>query len=71
MPIGKGQRIIVLHCGGKDGFVEGCDLVFKSTHIDGRDYHSEMNAVVFRKWIQVRISLGVGVNRVFLGAIVK
>ena len=47
MPIGKGQRIIVLHCGGKDGFVEGCDLVFKSTHIDGRDYHSEMNAVIF------------------------
>ena len=39
---GKGQRIIILHCCGIKGYVEGCQLVFWSDHNDGRDYHREM-----------------------------
>ena len=54
-PQGKGKRIIVLHCGGRNGFIPECELVFKSQYIDGRDYHSEMNAVVFTKWIHEQL----------------
>ena len=30
VPSGKGQRLIVLHAGGVDGWVDGADLVFRS-----------------------------------------
>ena len=55
-PIGSGQRIIILHAGGEDGgFVEGCDAVFTSVHVDGRDYHSEVNSDVFEDWLKTRL----------------
>ena len=30
MSSGKGRRLIILHAGGVDGWVEGADLVFRS-----------------------------------------
>ena len=30
VPSGKGRRLIILHAGGVDGWVEGADLVFRS-----------------------------------------
>ena len=45
IPPGKGKRLIVLHAGSKDGFVEGMDLVFEGKK--GGDYLQEMNAKVF------------------------
>ena len=50
-PTGKGERIIILHAGDSNGFVDGCQLVFTSKHCDGRDYHGEMNGDVFRQWV--------------------
>ena len=42
LPNGKGQRLIVVHAGGVEGWVEGADLVFKSK-TNSADYHDEMN----------------------------
>jgi hypothetical protein len=49
-PYNKGQRFVILHAGCKTGFFPGCELVFKTLSTDGRDYHSEMNSVIFNKW---------------------
>ena len=48
-PIGTGQRIIILHAGGEDR------CVFCSVHLDGRDYHSEVNATIFEDWLLNRL----------------
>ena len=55
VPIGKGKRIIVVHAGGDGGFLEGCECVFTSQHLDGRDYHSEMNSDIFEDWLIKRL----------------
>ena len=55
-PIGTGQRIIILHAGGEDrGFLKECQSVFCSVHLDGRDYHSEVNATIFEDWLLNRL----------------
>jgi transposase len=33
----------------------GCELVFKTLSTDGRDYHSEMNSVIFNKWVEEQL----------------
>ena len=55
LPINKGQRFVILHAGCKTGFLNGCELVFKTLHTDGRDYHSEMNAMIFNKWVEEQL----------------
>ena len=40
VPSGKGVRLIVLHAGGENGWVDGVDLVFKSK-TNSADYHDE------------------------------
>lgn len=47
-PSGKGGRLIVLHIGSEDGFVEDGLLCFQSKKTG--DYHEEMNAEVFENW---------------------
>ena len=42
VPNGKGQRLIVVHAGGVEGWVDGADLVFKSK-TNSADYHNETN----------------------------
>ncbi|KAJ4440513.1 hypothetical protein ANN_08654 [Periplaneta americana] len=49
--IGKGERLIVLHGGGEEGFVEGALLVFKSGQKHG-DYHTSMNAENYCRWME-------------------
>jgi hypothetical protein len=51
----KGQRFVILHAGCKTGFLPGCELVFKTLSTDGRDYHSEMNSVIFNKWVEEQL----------------
>ena len=48
---GKGQRLIVLHVGSENGFLEGAGLVFRTS---GKlaDYHGDMNSDKFEKWFQ-------------------
>lgn len=48
-PIGRGNRLIILHAGTENGFVPHADLVFQAKN-DGSDYHSQMNAQVFERW---------------------
>ena len=69
-PSGKGERLIVLHAGGKDGWIlgkhyfdalanakiviKGCDWVFKSKK-GSSDYHEEMNATSFEEWLEQKL----------------
>ena len=55
IPLNKGQRFVILHVGCKTGFLPGCELVFKTLSTDGRDYHSEMNSVIFNKWVEEQL----------------
>lgn len=47
-PSGKGKRLIILHIGNEDGFVNGGALVFESNK--SSDYHEEMTGNVFNEW---------------------
>ena len=48
-PTGPGKRIIILHIGNKDGFLEGAmDCFVGKTGCN--DYHKEMNAAHFNEW---------------------
>jgi transposase len=33
----------------------GCELVFKGISTDGRDYHTEMNSKIFKKWVNEQL----------------
>lgn len=49
-PSGKGKRLIILHIGSDDGFVQGGLLMFESKQ--SGDYHADMNADLFEKWFK-------------------
>lgn len=53
-PSGKGARLIAIHCGNKNGFVEGAGEVFRSKKGAG-DYHDEMNGAHFEKWLMEKV----------------
>ena len=48
-PSRNGNRLIILHAGGKNGWVKSADLVFQSKKATG-DYHDEMTAAHFEEW---------------------
>ena len=47
-PSGKGSRLIILHAGGEDGWIEGADLVFQSK----KSTDDAMNAERFEEWFR-------------------
>jgi hypothetical protein len=47
-PSGKGKRLIILHIGSEDGFVDDGLLLFEG--IKQGDYHDEMNANKYEEW---------------------
>ena len=49
-----GQRYIIVHAGGRNGFIPGAKLVFKAKQKTG-DYHDEMNFENFSKWAEERL----------------
>lgn len=49
-PTGKGGRLIVLHIGNEQGFVDGGALIFEASKTS--DYHDEMNGTVFNEWFK-------------------
>ena len=53
-PFNKGERIIIVHAGSKDGFVNGAQLIFKSKSKSG-DYHDDMNFDNFRRWLESQL----------------
>ncbi|XP_045505993.1 uncharacterized protein LOC123703388 [Colias croceus] len=50
----KGPRWIILHAGGKMGFIPDAQLIFKSQTKSG-DYHDDMNRENFMKWIKDKL----------------
>ncbi|XP_072022525.1 uncharacterized protein [Amphiura filiformis] len=55
-PSGKGERLIVTHAGGgKDGFINEAELIFKAKKQGDGDYHHEMNAKTYEKWFSTQL----------------
>ena len=48
-PSGKGSRLIILHAGSENGWIDGASLVFQSKKATG-DYHDEMTSEHFEEW---------------------
>ncbi|KAH8037159.1 hypothetical protein HPB51_008841 [Rhipicephalus microplus] len=48
-PSGKGGRLILLHAGSEDGFLNSACLLFRAAKRSG-DYHTEMDGPRFEKW---------------------
>jgi len=55
-PTGKAKRIIIVHIGSEEGFVNGGLLVFESKK-GSADYHNEINGDSFFDWIKGVIPL--------------
>ena len=51
VPSGKGSRLIILHAGSREGFINDGLLCFQSK-TGSADYHDEMNAEVFTHWLK-------------------
>ncbi|XP_062532866.1 uncharacterized protein LOC134201642 [Bombyx mori] len=49
-PTSKGRRLIVVHMGNENGFIEGADDVFESKNTS--DYHESMDANRFEQWFE-------------------
>ena len=50
VPSGKGHRLIINHLRSKNAFLKDCGECFVGKK-DSADYHSEMNAPRFEKWL--------------------
>ena len=50
VPLGKGQRFIILHAGSEKGFVNNALLLFKSRST--KDYHEEIDGDRFEEWFK-------------------
>lgn len=64
IPLGKGQRFIVVHAGSESGFVPNALLCFKSSST--KDYHEEMDAVVFKDWFVQKLIPNIPPNSVIV-----
>ena len=65
VPSGKGQRLIVVHAGGAEGWVKGADLVFRSK-TNSADYHDEMNAEHLMDWFTNQLLPNIPLNSVII-----
>ena len=50
VPSGKGQRLIVVHTDGGEGWGEGAGLMFK-WKTNSVDYHNEINHQHYMEWL--------------------
>ena len=56
IPSSKGQRMILVNAGSKEsGLLNEAGLVFQSKTTDGRDYHKEMNWIIFQNWMENKL----------------
>ena len=53
-PMNKGQRLIIVHAGGENGFIPNALLIFKSGLKTG-DYHQDMNSENFARWLEMKL----------------
>ena len=55
-PDNKGNRIVIIHCGGRSGFVDGALFVTHKKMSDApADYHGTMTAEIFEDWFENKI----------------
>lgn len=54
VPINKGQRLIIVHAGGADGFIPNAALMWKANTSSG-DYHDNMNNKNYMKWAKEKL----------------
>lgn len=54
VPISKGERLIIIHAGGEKGFVPEALTMWKASTHTG-DYHDNVNADMFMKWIKEKV----------------
>ena len=53
VPVSRGKRIMVLHAGGKDGWVPNCLYLSAKNIGDAKaDSHDDMNAEIFERWFE-------------------
>lgn len=52
--LNPGQRWILVHAGGENGFIEGAELLYKCKSKIG-DYHNEMDTNNFLKWLREKL----------------
>ena len=62
---GKGPRLIVVHAGGAEGWVQGADLVFRSK-TNSAGYHDEMNSEHFMEWFNEQLLPNIPRNSVII-----
>ena len=60
-PSGKGTRLIILHAGSENGWINEADLVFQSKNATG-GYQDEMNLDHFEEWFRDKLSCNVPCN---------
>ena len=65
VPSGKGQRLIVVHAGGVEGWVGGADLIFKSK-TNSADYHDKMNTEHYMEWFTQQLLPNLTPNSVII-----
>ncbi|XP_040076752.1 uncharacterized protein LOC120848794 [Ixodes scapularis] len=53
-PSGKGERLIIVHAGSKEGFLVGAAEVFRAKKGIG-DYHQEMDGQRFEEWFTKKL----------------
>jgi hypothetical protein len=63
--VSKGERIIMIHAGGENGFVENALLMWKANSNAG-DYHSQMNFQNYEKWLREKNSKHLPPNSVVI-----
>ena len=49
----KGDRIVIVHCGGRSGFIDGAlGITHKKMADAPADYHGTMNSAIFEDWFE-------------------
>ncbi|CAH2101316.1 unnamed protein product [Euphydryas editha] len=61
----SGQRWILVHAGNENGFVQGAGLLYKCKSKTG-DYHHEIDASNFTKWIKEKLILNLPPNGIIV-----
>lgn len=59
------NRLIVVHAGFKNGFLENAALIFKVGKATW-DYHGQWNGVSFEKWVEEKLVPSLSENSVFV-----
>lgn len=66
-PCNRGKRIIILHAGSENGFIPNCLLLSaKNIKESCADYHEDMTADLFEKWVEQQLLQNIPPNSVII-----